>query len=55
MKFNKLFEITATLANFILNNVAMKHLDLADEDTDEGCSDSIDILIGTDYYWQVVP
>ena len=32
----------------------LRDLDLADEDTDEGCSDSIDILIGTDYYWQVV-
>ena len=31
----------------------LKNLDLADEDTDEGCSDSIDILIVTDYYWQV--
>ena len=32
----------------------LRNLDLADEDTDEGRSDSIDILIGTDYYWQVV-
>ena len=32
----------------------LRNLDLADEDADEGRSDSIDILIGTDYYWQVV-
>ena len=32
----------------------LRNLDLADEDTDEGCSDSIDILIVIDYYWQVV-
>ena len=29
----------------------LRNQDLADEDTDEGCSDSICILIGTDYYW----
>ena len=32
----------------------LSNLDLADADTDEDCSDSIDILIGIDYYWQVV-
>ena len=29
-------------------------MDLADESTDPGCSDSIDILIRSDYYWHVV-
>jgi len=28
--------------------------DLADESSDEGYSDSIDVLIGSDYYWSVV-
>ena len=32
----------------------LRDLDLADNDTDEDCSDSIDILIGSDYYWHVV-
>ena len=32
----------------------LRNLDVADEDTDKGRSDSIDILLGTDYYWQVV-
>ena len=32
----------------------LRNLDLADEEPDEVCSNSIDILIGIDYYWQVV-
>ena len=32
----------------------LRNLDFADEDTDDGCSDSMDILIGIDYYWYVV-
>jgi len=29
-------------------------LDLADDSSDEGYSDSIDVLIGSDYYWSMV-
>ena len=32
----------------------LMNLDLADEDNDDACSDSIDILIGSDFYWHVV-
>ena len=32
----------------------LRDLDLADKNGDENCSDSIDILIGSDYYWRVI-
>jgi len=29
-------------------------IDLADENSDGSCSDSIDVLIGSDFYWHIV-
>ena len=32
----------------------LTNLDLSDESSDEGYSDSIDVLIGSNYYWHVL-
>ena len=42
-------------AAFVVDQYShLRDIDLADYDTDGGCSDSIDILIGSNYYWHVV-